>query len=64
MMHYAYGEQSRQSKDTPDRVVMELALDLHLTPDQVRSINIRDLNKLKMVRAARILGQMQKSQEF
>lgn len=41
-----------------------MSLDTGWTPDQIRSMNIRDRNKLNLVKDARILGEKQRRQDF
>jgi hypothetical protein len=61
---YAYGKRAPSAKDFPDRWLYEMALDLQKTPEEIRKMNVRDRNWLRVVRSARILGSKQAAQNF
>lgn len=56
MVYYAFGGRAPSAKLPADVPFYELCLDLGMAPDVVRQMNVRDVNKLKLVVEARKLA--------
>jgi hypothetical protein len=61
MLLYAYGAEAPSAKDIPERWIYEMALEFHKLPDEIRSMNIVDRNKLRLVRRAQMLAMKQRA---
>jgi len=61
MLLYAYGAEAPSAKDIPERWLYEMALELNKLPDEIRSMNIVDRNKLRLVKRAQMLAMKQRA---
>jgi hypothetical protein len=59
MIWYAHGGRAPSAKRSNDLELYELALDMHIEPDRIRRMNIRDRHHLFLVNKARKLARQQ-----